>query len=45
MAEGAGSGTEGNCKNLNKAGMPESACQQSLDSMKKAAEAQGISCD
>ncbi len=34
-----------NCKNLKKVGVPESACQTSLDGFKKSAEALGITCD
>lgn len=34
-----------NCRNLSKIGVPEQACEQSLKGFRRAAEAQGLSCD
>jgi hypothetical protein len=33
-----------NCKNLGKIGVPDSACQQSLESFRQAAKSQGRTC-
>ncbi|MGD0524630.1 MAG: hypothetical protein ABSE49_05785 [Polyangiaceae bacterium] len=40
----ANSPSKANCKNLGKLGVPDSACQQSLDGFRQSAKAQGRSC-
>jgi len=43
-AAAGGSASAANCKNLGKIGVPASACEQSLESFREAAKAQGRSC-
>ncbi|MCH9680768.1 MAG: hypothetical protein K0V04_04970 [Deltaproteobacteria bacterium] len=41
----ASAGTSGNCKNLGKIGVPEQACQSSLEGFRQSAKAQGLTCE
>ena len=45
QAKSGNAETAETCDNLNKIGVPEEACRQSLDAFRKSAETLGVSCD